>query len=65
MNTIGGGVIQGINKAIDLAEESHRGLVISNNGQNFSAGANVGMIFMMAVEQDYDELNFSIPKNKC
>lgn len=22
------------------------------------AGANVGMIFMMAVEQEYDELNF-------
>lgn len=60
MNTIGGGVIQGINKAIDLAEESHKGLVISNTGQNFSAGANVGMIFMMAVEQDYDELNFAV-----
>lgn len=60
MNTIGGGVIQGINKAIDLAEESHRGLVISNTGQNFSAGANVGMIFMMAVEQEYDELNFAV-----
>ncbi|MCR9172687.1 MAG: 3-hydroxyacyl-CoA dehydrogenase/enoyl-CoA hydratase family protein [bacterium] len=60
MNTIGGGVIQGINKALDLAEASHKGLVISNNGQNFSAGANVGMIFMMAVEQDFDELNFAV-----
>ena len=60
MNTIGGGVIEGINKAIDLAETKYNGLVISNNGQNFSAGANVGMIFMMAVEQDYDELNFAV-----
>jgi 3-hydroxyacyl-CoA dehydrogenase len=60
MNTIGGGVIEGINKAIDLAEKEYKGLVISNTGQNFSAGANVGMIFMMAVEQDYDELNFAI-----
>lgn len=60
MNTIGGGVIEGINKAIDLAEESYKGLVISNTGQNFSAGANVGMIFMMAAEQDFDELNFSV-----
>lgn len=60
MNTIGGEVIQGINKAIDLAEESYRGLVIYNEGQNFSAGANVGMIFMMAVEQEYDELDFAI-----
>ncbi len=60
MNTIGPEIIQGINKAIDLAEESYDGLVIYNNGQNFSAGANVGMIFMMAVEQDYDELSFAI-----
>ncbi len=60
MNTIGGGVLQGINKGIDLAETEYKGLVISNNGQNFSAGANVGLIFMMAVEQEYDELNFAI-----
>ena len=60
MNTIGGGVIEGINKAIDLAEKEYAGLVISNTGQNFSAGANVGMIFMMAIEQDFDELNFAV-----
>lgn len=60
MNTIGGEVIAGLNKAIDLAEKSYRGLVVANEGQNFSAGANVGMIFMMAVEQEYDELDFAI-----
>ncbi|MEX1002808.1 MAG: 3-hydroxyacyl-CoA dehydrogenase NAD-binding domain-containing protein [Crocinitomicaceae bacterium] len=60
MNTIGGGVLQGIQKGIDLAETEYNGLVISNTGQNFSAGANVGLIFMMAVEQEYDELNFAI-----
>tara|TARA_R110001592_G_scaffold325782_1_gene606044 strand:+ start:18099 stop:20504 length:2406 start_codon:yes stop_codon:yes gene_type:complete len=60
MNTIGGDVIQGINKAIDLAESEYKGLVISNEGQNFSAGANVGMIFMLAAEQEYDELDFAI-----
>ncbi|MDF3029183.1 MAG: 3-hydroxyacyl-CoA dehydrogenase [Fluviicola sp.] len=60
MNTIGGGVIEGINKSIELAEKEYKGLVISNTGGNFSAGANVGMIFMMAVEQDYDELNFAV-----
>jgi 3-hydroxyacyl-CoA dehydrogenase len=60
MNTIGAEVIEGINKAIDLAETKYKGLVISNDGEHFSAGANVGMIFMMAVEQEYDELNFAI-----
>lgn len=60
MNTIGGGVIEGINKAIDIAEKDHKGLVMSNTGQNFSAGANVGMIFMMAAQQDFDELDFAV-----
>jgi len=60
MNSIGGGVLNGINKAIDMAEKEYNGLVIGNQGANFSVGANLGMIFMMAVEQEYDELNFSI-----
>ena len=60
MNSIGGGVIQGINKAIDLAEKDFRGLVIGNQAPNFSVGANLAMIFMMAVEQEYDELNLAI-----
>lgn len=60
MNTIGGDVLAGVHKAIDLAEKDFDGLVIANNGANFSVGANVGMIFMMAVEQEYDELNMAI-----
>ena len=61
MNTIGGGILSAINTAIDLAEEGqYKGIVISNEGTNFSAGANVGMIFMMAAEQDYDELNLAV-----
>lgn len=60
MNTLGGGVIQGINKAIDLAEKEYEGLVIGNQGPNFSVGANLAMVFMMAAEQDYDELNMAI-----
>ena len=60
MNTIGGEVIQGLHKAIDLAEKDYKGLVISNEGENFSAGANVGMIFMLAIEQDYEELDFAV-----
>ena len=60
MNTIGGDVIAGLNKAVDLAEKDFQGLVIGNQAANFSVGANIGMIFMMAVEQEYDELNMAI-----
>lgn len=60
MNSIGGEVLEGVNKAISLAEERFAGLVIANSGANFSAGANVGMIFMLAIEQEYDELDMAI-----
>ena len=60
MNTIGGDVLAGLNKAIDIAEKDFEGLVVGNQGTNFSVGANVGMIFMMAVEQEYEELNMAI-----
>ncbi|MDX2002734.1 MAG: 3-hydroxyacyl-CoA dehydrogenase NAD-binding domain-containing protein [Chitinophagales bacterium] len=60
MNSMGSEVLEGVNKAIDIAEKSYRGLVIANNGQNFSAGANLAMIFMLAIEQEYDELDFAI-----
>ena len=60
MNVIGGGTLQALNKAIDLAEADYKAVVISNEADHFSAGANVGMIFMMAVEQEWDELNYSI-----
>jgi 3-hydroxyacyl-CoA dehydrogenase len=60
MNSIGGEVLEGINKSIALAEEKFKGLVIANDGANFSAGANVGMIFMLAIEQEYDELDMAI-----
>lgn len=60
MNSVGGDVLAGINKAIDIAEKDFDGLVIANNGKNFSVGANIGMIFMMAVEQEYEELNAAV-----
>ncbi len=60
MNTIGGDVLAGLNKAVDIAEKDFDGLVVGNQAANFSVGANIGMIFMMAVEQEYDELNMAI-----
>ena len=60
MNSIGGEVLEGLNKAINISEEKFNGLVIANDGPNFSAGANVGMIFMLAIEQEYDELDMAI-----
>ena len=60
MGSIGGDVLSGIQTAIDKTEKGYKGLVIANEGANFSAGANVGMIFMLAIDQEYDELDMAI-----
>ncbi|TPE45184.1 3-hydroxyacyl-CoA dehydrogenase/enoyl-CoA hydratase family protein [Pontibacter mangrovi] len=60
MNTLGGDVIQGLMKGVELAEKDFRGMVVGNQGANFSAGANLGLVYMYALEQEYDEINFMI-----
>ena len=58
--TLGSAVIEGMNKAIDIAEKDYKGLVIGHQGADFSLGANLGLVFMYAIEQDYDEIDFMI-----
>ncbi len=60
MNTMGGEVLDAIQRAIDIAEKHYEALIIGNQGENFSAGANLAMIFMMAAEQEWDELDFAV-----
>ncbi|MDY7395261.1 3-hydroxyacyl-CoA dehydrogenase NAD-binding domain-containing protein [Aureibaculum sp. 2210JD6-5] len=60
MNTLGSGVLQAINKGIDLAETEYDAVILGNQDANFTVGANLAMMFMMAVEQEYDELNYAV-----
>lgn len=60
MNAMGAEILEGLNTAIELAEKDFRGIVIGNEGQNFSAGANLLMVYMYAMEQDFDEINMMI-----
>lgn len=60
MNSIDADVIEGINTAITIAEKDFRGVVVGNEGQNFSAGANLAMLFMYAVDQEFDEIDLMI-----
>ena len=60
-NSIGEGVLRGINEAIQIAEDGDwRGLVIGNNDKNFSVGANLMMIGMFAFQQEWEELNMAV-----
>ena len=61
MNSIGEGILRGINDSIQIAEEQGwKGMVIGNNAQNFTVGANLMMIAMMAYQQEWDELNMAV-----
>ena len=60
MNAIGEGILRGINDSIQIAEEQGwRGIVIGNNAAQFTVGANLMMVAMMAYEQNWDELNMA------
>jgi 3-hydroxyacyl-CoA dehydrogenase len=48
MNSIDDQITELMEKAADLTEKSYKGLVIGNDGANFSVGANIGAL-MMAV----------------
>ncbi|MBC8112417.1 MAG: 3-hydroxyacyl-CoA dehydrogenase, partial [Verrucomicrobia bacterium] len=41
MRTLGAEVIEGLNKAVNMAEKEYRGLVLCGESENFSAGANL------------------------
>ena len=61
MNAIGSGTLAAINRSVAIAEqEGWHGLVIGNDAPNFSAGANLAMMLMLAIEQEFDELNMAI-----
>lgn len=61
MNAMGSEILEGVNRAIDIAErDGYKGLVVANDAETFSAGANLAMILMLALEEEYDELDFAI-----
>ena len=59
MNSIGEGVLTGINNAIDTCEKEFKGLVISNEADYFSAGADLGTLFMLAGNKDFKKIEES------
>ena len=60
MNTIGGDIISLLFTALDEVNANFQGLVIGNEGQNFSAGANLMLLLMEAVEGNWDEIDYMV-----
>jgi len=57
-NAIGEGIGQAMSDAIDMAEaEGWNGIVIGNNAKQFTVGANLMNVGMLAMQKKYDDLN--------
>ena len=60
MNSIGGDTVSMMNFAIDEVEKNFKGLVVGNQGGNFSAGANIMMLLLAAQEEEWDDINMMV-----
>jgi len=60
MNSIGGDTLQMLKTALNEVERNFAGLVVGNQGQNFSVGANLMLVLLGAQEEDWDELDLAI-----
>jgi len=60
MNSIGGDTIQMMNASLDEVEKNFVGMVVGNQGGNFSAGANIMMLLLAAQEEEWDDINMIV-----
>ena len=60
MNAIGEGILSMVSYAVKEVEKNYEGLVIGNQGQHFSAGANLMLILLLAQDGEWDELDRAV-----
>lgn len=62
MNTLSSTVIDLMLSSLDLVEEQFEAVLIANQGENFSAGANLVQLLLAAEEQDWDLIDRNIAR---
>jgi 3-hydroxyacyl-CoA dehydrogenase len=60
MNAIGGDTINMTLYAVDQVEKEFDALIVANQGEAFSAGANLMLLLMEAQEQNFEDINLMI-----
>jgi 3-hydroxyacyl-CoA dehydrogenase len=60
MNTIGNDIISMLFSALEEVNANFEALVIGSDGANFSAGANIMLVMMEAVEGNWDEIDHMV-----
>ncbi len=60
MNSLGTDTVQMIHAGIEETQRNFAAMVIANQGDNFSVGANLMLVLLAAQEEEWDELNSAI-----
>jgi 3-hydroxyacyl-CoA dehydrogenase len=60
MNALGEDMVQMVSAALDKVESGFQALVVANDGENFSVGANLMMVLLAAQEAEWDELDTAV-----
>jgi 3-hydroxyacyl-CoA dehydrogenase len=60
MNAIGGDIVAMLNAGVERLETEFEAMVIANQGQNFSAGANLMLLLMTAQEGEWDDIRLAV-----
>lgn len=60
MNSIGADILSMISQSEKIVSEQFEGLVIGNEGTNFSVGANIMMLLTAIQEEEWDEIDLMV-----
>ena len=60
MNAIGAGILQMVDEALEELRKNFDALVIANQGEHFSAGANLALLLMAIQEEEWEEIDYMV-----
>ena len=60
LNTIGGDIVEMLLAGVDEASKNFAGLVVGNDAEHFSAGANLMLVLLEAQEGNWDEIDLMV-----
>ncbi len=60
MNAIGPGILQMVNESLQEVRSNFMGLVIGNQGEHFSAGANIALLLMAIQNEEWEEIDWMV-----
>jgi 3-hydroxyacyl-CoA dehydrogenase len=60
MNALGEDAISMLHAGLEETERNYAAMLVANQGENFSAGANLMLVLMLAQDEEWDELNTAV-----